>query len=209
MFIFRIIANLFGLATRIGFNILWLPIFLVTRNLFLTLILLAVFVLYLYFNSDDMATKQTRNTNQASFVTDEKGNKIQVATPVRTTENGDSAFANDLYRQMTKPEQTYYSQLYYWVMGNLPDGQTHSWSNVDIAGQITPSGTFKNGNGHVCRRFTEVLKVHAVQQKITGIACQDTGGGWCKLRANSTPSCGLGHQPGFMDSVSGAFGKLF
>jgi surface antigen len=94
-------------------------------------------------------------------------------------------------------------------MNTLPDGQTHSWNNIDIAGSIRPDKSFVNKSGEKCRYFGEVLKVHAVQQNISGLACQNGSVSWCKLRANATPACGLGHKPGALDSISGAFDKLF
>lgn len=209
MVIFRIISNLFGIVTRMAFNILWLPVFIFTRHIYLTLILIAIFIAWLMIHSPENEVK-TANRNKPTYATDASGKKVQVATPVRTVEDGNSAFTNDLYRQMTDPEKKYYSQIFFWAMSNLPENGTHSWSNVDIGGTIQGGQVFANGSGERCRPFAEVLKVHAVQQNISGIACDNGGGTWCKLKANATPACGLGGSSGgILDSLSGSFRKLF
>jgi surface antigen len=209
MVIFRIFSNLFGLVMRMGFNLLWLPVFLLTRNLFLTIMLVLGFMGYLYFTSDDVATRERKNANPATIVVDAKGNKVQVATPVRTVENGDSAFTNDLYAQMTEVERVQYSQHFFHAMNNVADGQNYAWAELDIGGSINPGNSFKNNSGEPCRMFSEALKVHAVQQNITGMACSNGNGTWCKLSTTATPACGLGRAPSFMDSISGSLGKLF
>ncbi len=208
MIIFRIIFNLFGLITRLGVGLLAFPIFLITRHAFLLVIAGALLFFYLFMSSDDQQTRSTANQNKATMVRNEQGQMVQVATPVARVEDGDSAFANDVYKQMTEQERTYYSQIFFWAMNSLPDGQTHSWSNIDIAGTIRPDKSFTNKAGEKCRYFGEVLKVHAVQQSISGLACQN-GTSWCKLRANATPACGLGHKPGVLDSISGSLNNLF
>lgn len=208
MVIFRIIFNLFGIVTRLGFGLLAFPVFLLTRHAFLLVIAAGILFIYLFMSSDDQQTRSTQNHNKPTMVRNEKGQMVQVTTPVARVEDGNSAFANDVYKQMTEQEQAYYSQMFFWVMGNVADGQTHSWSNVDIAGSIRPDKTFTNKTGEKCRYFGEVLKVHAVQQNITGLSCQN-GTSWCKLRVNATPACGLGHKPGAWDSISGSLDKLF
>ena len=209
MIIFRMIFNLFGIFMRLGVGLLAFPIFLLTRHIFLLFIAAGLLFVYLFFSSDDQQTRSQPNSNKPTMMRDAKGNMVQVATPVARIEDGNSAFANDIYKQMTDQEKNYYSQIFFWAMTNLPDGQTHSWSNLDIAGSIKPDSSFTNKSGERCRMFGEVLKVHAVQQTISGMACDNGGGTWCKLTANATPACGLGHKPGMLDSVSGAFNKLF
>lgn len=209
MVIFRIFFNLFGIVTRLGIGLLAFPIFLLTRHAFLLVIAACILFVYLFFSSDDQKVRSTANLNKPTMVKNEKGQMVQVATPIRRVEDGDSAFANDVYKQMTEQERAYYSQMYYWVMSNVADGQTHSWSNVDIAGSIRPDKSFVNKAGEKCRYFGEVLKVHAVQQSLTGLACESSPGAWCKLRPNATPACGLGQKPGGLDSISNSFKNLF
>ena len=117
--------------------------------------------------------------------------------------DGDSSFATDLYATMSDEERAYYSSIYFWAMTNLPDGQSHSWNNINIAGTIRPNDTFTNKMGESCRHFSEVLKVHTIQQTLSGTACQRGAGAWCKLKPNATPSCGLGgKEPGIVRSSS-------
>lgn len=208
MVIFRIIFNLFRLITGMGFRLLWLPVFLVTRNLFLLIIVAVLVLAYVYFS--DQPPAPARDANPTTMTRDPQGREVQVATPVRRVEDGNSAFSNDLYAQMTDQEKSYYSQIFFWAMGNLAPAQTHSWSQVDISGAIRVDESFKNNTGTDCKRFSETLKVHAVQQQLNGIACREADGQrWCKLTANATPACGLGHTPGLLDGISGAIGKIF
>lgn len=208
MIIFRIIFNLFGIITRLAVGLLAFPIFLLTRHAFLVVIAGIILFVWLFMGSDDKNVRSTENQNKPTMVKNEKGQLVQVATPVARIEDGDSAFANDVYKQMTDAERAYYSSIYFWVMNNVPDGQTHSWSNIDIAGSIRPDKSFTNKAGEKCRYFGEVLKVHAVQQNISGLACQN-GTSWCKLRPNATPACGLGHKPGALDGISTSLKNLF
>jgi len=209
MVIFRIFFNLFRIVSRGFFSIFWLPISILTKSPMLTLVLVGLFALYLFSSSDDQQTKQRRNMNPATMAQGPNGKPIQVATPVQRLENGDSAFSNDLYKQMTDPERAYYSQIFFKVMGTGTDGEVYNWSEVDIAGSIRVDHSFANKEGARCRMFSETLKVHAVQQQISGMACQNGATDWCKLPTNATPACNLGHQPGFLDGISSSFNKLF
>lgn len=213
MVIFRIIFNLFRMASRLVFNIFWLPVFILMRSPMLVVIAILGIAIIAYFSSDDTtASRQTnnaRNANPPSMIQGADGKQMQVASPVRVVEDGDSTFANDLYAQMTEEERAYYSQTYFWIMNNVADGQTHSWSHIDIAGSMKLGTSFTNKAGARCRPFAEALKVHSVQQNLTGIACQRDAASWCKLNATATPACGLGHTPSFFESIGSGLGKLF
>ena len=211
MVIFRIFFNLFGIVTRLGLGLLAFPIFLLTRHAFVLVLVAIGLFIYLFFSGDDQQVRSTADLNKPTMVRNEKGEMVQIATPVQRVENGNSAFANDVYKQMTEQERAYYSQIYFWVMANVADGQTHSWSQIDIAGTIRPDRSFTNKAGEKCRYFGEVLKVHAVQQNISGLACQNGKGSanWCKLSTNATPACGLGHKPGMLDGISQSLNNLF
>jgi hypothetical protein len=55
-----------------------------------------------------------------------------------------------------------------------------------------------------------VLKVHRIQQTLSGTACDNGFGTWCKLKPNATPACGLGGStPGALDGVTNAIKNLF
>lgn len=208
MVIFRIFFNLFRMATRGLFSIFWLPLSILSKAPFLVLGIIGLFLLYVAAGDSNRDTRQQR-ANPARTVTVQGGKQVQVASPVARVEDGNSAFANDLYVQMTDQEKALYSQHFYHVMNNVADGQSYGWKGVDIHGTILPDHSFNNKMGERCRMFSEVLKVHAVQQQISGMACQAGGGAWCKLQANATPGCHLGHDPSFMDSVSGSLKRLF
>jgi surface antigen len=137
------------------------------------------------------------------------------STPIEAvskTQDGNSVFSEDLIPKMRGEELRHYSEQFYYAMGQIPDGQAYSWNFFNIHGTITSTHTFTNNLGHVCRRFNEVLKVHEIQQTIEGVGCEQRGGGWCKLRPNSTPACDLGRQEGigtwWMDTKR-SIGNLF
>jgi surface antigen len=209
MVIFRIFFNLFHIVSRSLFGIFWLPFSIIGHHPLLFIAVLGLLFFWLFSSSDDQQVKQARNANPTRIVQTADGQKVQLASPVRQQENGDSAFANDLYIQMTEPERAQYSQTFFQVMGSTPDGQAHSWSGVDIAGALRPDHSFTNKSGERCRTFSETLKVHSVQQQITGIACEEGGGRWCKLSAAATPACNLGHNPSALDSIRSSWRKLF
>lgn len=199
--IFRIFINLWFKLQRA----LILPLYLLARRSFGLIVLAALgYVFYLFYSSDEGDTQRYGGSGSQ-----EPG----VVQPVRRHEDGNSAFASDLLTQMSEQELAYYSRSFYHVMEHQPAGKPHLWQFYNIHGQITPQAPFNNRLGHRCRRFSEVLKVHDTQQKLDGIACERTGGGWCKLGRNWTPVCGLGQESGgftgmleeMEDSVRGLF----
>ena len=72
---------------------------------------------------------------------------------------------------MTDPEKASYSTNFYYAMSHTANGEVHNWNNYNIAGAIRPLDDVVNREGVRCRHFTETLKVHAIQQIITGAAC--------------------------------------
>lgn len=190
------------------FTLAWLPVALITRNLFVLILVIVVLVIYIIFkNSDGKLENLTPSPAPVVQMQNAPGNgRAPVIEAVRKQEDGDSAFATDLYATMTTPERGYYSTIFFWAMANLPNGQSHSWNNGNIAGTIRPTDTFKNNSGTTCRHFSEALKVHAIQQTLTGTACDDGSGVWCKLKPNATPACGLGHQPDALEDLKRSLG---
>ncbi|MEJ0010224.1 MAG: hypothetical protein WDN72_06760 [Alphaproteobacteria bacterium] len=126
--------------------------------------------------------------------------------PVVKLENGDSEFSHDLYAAMTPIEKSYYSRVFYDAMNTMTDNEPYNWAQGNIQGTLMPVETFNNKMGNRCRTFSEVLKVHTVEQRLTGFACEDGAGSWCKLKPTATPVCGLGgYHPGIMDSLKRLF----
>jgi hypothetical protein len=213
---FGIIFSLIGLALALVFlpfrlfgGLLSLVLFpvkiilkLLTRNLYvLSVVVIAVFIYLAVKDSKPNLPQLTPATPQAS-----SRGAIPIIQPVQKTEDGDSSFATDLYATMTPEERIAYSSNYYWAMSNLADGKVHTWSAGNINGSLRANDSFANNSGVRCRHFNEVLKVHTVQQTISGTACEQGGGAWCKLKPNATPSCGLGgYSPGLMDIIRRAF----
>ena len=224
MFIFTIISSLISLA----FTLLFLPLkliripfamgagslgivfHLITRHLFLVILLFFSFFIYLQFRDTKPSLPQLVPAPPANPAP-QTGQGIPIVQPVRKRENGDSNFATDLYATMTDPERASYSQQFYTAMNNTADGTVYSWANYNIAGAIRPLDTVTNNEGVRCRHFTETLKVHTVQQNISGAACDEGTGAWCKLKPNATLGCGLGGKgPGIFNNLSiGSIKNLF
>lgn len=208
MVIFRIFFNLI----RLGLRLLWLPLTILSRNLFLVILLV---VAVLIWRACDNATPPTQltpagvPTTAAPAVTStprSSGKQAQVVIEAVTKrEDGNSAFATDLYKTMDDAQRAYYSQIYFWAMTNLPSGQGYDWANGNTQGNFTPTDSFSNGRGETCRHFTERLKVRYIEQTMEGIACAKPGGSWCKLKKNATPACGLSGERGFWDSLKDLF----
>lgn len=203
MVIFRIFFNLMRLALRL----FWLPVFLLSRNLFLVILLVVGVVIYLQFQDAEQPAQLTPAS--ADPVVQSQPQPVSsgqiLVEVVRKREDGNSAFAADLYSLMNDQERAYYSQLFFWAMTNLPTGQPHAWVNGNMNGMFTPTRTFTNASGTTCRNFSEVLKVRSIEQTLAGIACQKPGGSWCKLKANATPACGLSGERGLWDSLKDLF----
>jgi surface antigen len=209
MVIFRIIHNLSTLIFRGLFGIFWLPITFLTRHLFLCIMLALCVIIYAQFKSGGGGHIATPPVPAASRARAAPGVPAAI-DPVLRHEDGDSAFSTDLYGQMTPPERAAYSSNFFWAMSNLPDGQTHGWTSGNIAGSLRPDSSFENNSGARCRKFSEALKVHTIEQTLTGIACDNGGGTWCKLKPNATPACNLGgHAGGLFDSITGSLRNLF
>lgn len=201
MVIFRIIFNLI----RLGLRLLLLPIFILSRNLFLVILLVIIVVIYMAFQDATPPSQVTPGSAVQREQPRSKSSEILIEA-VRKREDGNSAFSTDLYAMMTPEEQGYYSQIFFWAMTNLPSGQSHAWVNGNTNGTFTPVDSFRNNSGATCRRFREVLKVRSIEQSISGLACSRTpAGSWCKLQATATPACGLGGKPGFWESIKGMF----
>ena len=180
-----------AVLTRIFVNLfyrflvfVYYPLTLLKKNAFGVVIMVGfAYILSLFMFGEEEEKNTQQNFTQQPVET--------VIQAVAKHEDGNSKFASDLYKSMTPEELQYYSQTFNWVMGKTKDGETKNWNFYNIHGAITPTSSFKNNMGHSCRRFKETLKVHDIQQTLDAQACRKAGGGWCKLRRNSTPVCGL------------------
>ena len=203
----RMLFGVLGISTRI----LFIPLKIFARHTVLCLFLIGAAILYFAIKSDphSIDTLKPAALTQGQQAKTPKGNVPPVIEPVSKYENGDSSFATDSYAMMTEPERARYSHVFYTAMRTLPDDKEHIWNYYNIHGSLKPTGTFKNKQGVICRSFTEVLKVHQIQQTISGTACDKGDGSWCKLKPNATPACGLGHEAGAFDGITNAVKNLF
>jgi surface antigen len=135
--------------------------------------------------------------------------KLIVVDVVSVEEDGNSRFATDLIQKMHKGERVLYSKHLYWALNKGAAGQQYEWSDGNIAGKIIIVSDFKSKTGARCKKFKETLKVHEIRQTLDAQACRRADGSWCKLRANSTPACGLGKQPGMFNAIQGGLKNLF
>lgn len=201
----RIFAKLWYRLWRV----VWYPLALAWQRVFGIAVLIGfAYIVSLFFESDDLSQPPPPAPSIATPQAPQDGKKPSAAKrphangniqPILRYQNGNSAFADDLLPAMTRDELRYYSDIFYQIMDDTPDNQPQSWQFGNIHGTITPSGSFRNNLGMTCRTFAEVLKVHQTQQNISGKACEQKGGGWCKLRTESTPACDLGRKGGISD----------
>ena len=206
---FTLLRMAFGLL-GISTHILMIPLKIFARHTVLCLIIIAIVILYLALKKDPHAVDSLKPTPAAERQAKPlPAGQLPIVEPVEKREDGDSTFATDTYTMMTDVEQAMYSQNFYTILNTTADGQATSWSYYNIQGSLRPIRTFHNNNGNICRTFTEVLKVHRIQQTISGTACGNGASTWCKLKPNATPECGLGHAPGAFDGLSNAIKGLF
>lgn len=221
MFIFHLIGSiillpfifirmLFGLL-GISFHIFLIPLKIFARHPILCSFIIICTLIYFAVKKDPHALDSLKPAapQDRQAAAPPKG-AVPIIEPVTKREDGDSAFATDTYTNMTDIERQQYSQHYYTAMSTTPDGEVYNWAYYNVQGALRPTRTFTNNSGETCRTFTEVLKVHRVQQTISGTACVNGPGAWCKLKPNATPSCGLGgNSPGMFDSLIGSVRNLF
>lgn len=203
----RIFAKLWYRLWRV----IWYPLALAWQRVFGIGVLVGFgYIVSLFFQSDDLskppppppviATPAFPGLDPDKVITPANAPKDASAVqPVLHHQNGNSAFADDLLPKMKKDELRFYSSVFYQVMTHTKTGESQAWQYANVHGTITPTSSFKNNLGQTCRAFRETLKVHQTQQKISGKACEQRGGGWCKLRNESTPACDLGRKGGLSD----------
>lgn len=207
--------SLFGITLSASSHIIAIPLVILRKNLFWVGLIVLSLVIYFYFKHDSEPRQQSAPAigTIPSELQPAQGTPQQTKSTsgqilveaVRKREDGNSAFAADLYTMMNDEQRAYYSQFFFWAMTNLQDGQTHPWANGNTNGSFTLTSTFRNSSGTTCRRFHETLKVRSIEQNLDGIGCIKSNGSWCKLKANATPACGLGGNRGFWDSLKDMF----
>ena len=207
------------MAVRIAINLAMIPVKLVLRHPFAIILIVAAVLVLAYCSNKEQESARNQLPKAAPGITVDPQLQGAARTPARTKpqrvdpvlkyEDGNSAFAKDLYAAMTQPERAYYSQLFFWAMNTLGNNQAYNWNNGNTNGVLEPTSSFQNKVGHRCRKFKETLKVHTVQQELSGTACEQGGGGWCKLKPNATPMCGLGGKDSAVDSIKRSLGNLF
>lgn len=210
---FVLIRMAFGVL-GISTHILLIPLKIFARHTVLCLAVIAILILYLALKKEPAALNELKPAPTAARDKQAKATPKgapPLIEPVARKENGDSAFATDVYSTMTDLERNYYSAVFYQTMSTVKDGEPANWSYYNIHGSLRPIRTFQNNRGETCRAFTEVLKVHRVEQTISGTSCQNGGGTWCKLKPNATPACGLSRSGGGLGlgGITNAVKNLF
>ncbi len=74
----------------------------------------------------------------------------------------------------------YYNQTSQHALETAKVGSISSWRNPNSgnSGTITPTRTLANGDGKVCREFTQTINTTGKSQKNSGIACRQPDGRW-------------------------------
>lgn len=203
--IFKFLSSLIKLVISLAL----LPLRMLSKNFVGTVILFGL--LYVFFWPSGQGAQPVKNTNKSARQHQAgKSQPLPVIEPVRKTQDGNSRFSDDLLSIMTPAELKHYSDVFFWVMSNKQPGYPHRWAFHNIDGTITPFSRFKNNHGHECRKFKETLKVHTTRQTLDGLACQRPEGGWCRLRFDSTPLCGIAENgPGIFQGIGQSFKNLF
>ncbi len=200
MVIFRILINLFGLLL----SLLAYPLFLLRQNAFALLVMAGIlYVVFSFFSDDEPEPVQSYSAQLPLTSTGKAANVT--SSPVLNVEDGNSMFSKDLVAAMNNEQSLFYSQVFYAVLSQVPDGTAYPWQQGDIAGSITPTETYSNSSAQTCRKFTEVLKVGVTQQNISGKACYRGDGSWCKLKLSSASGCGLHSKPSLGESFRSLF----
>lgn len=200
----NVLFGLLGISTRI----LLIPLKILARHTVACVAIAGILILFFALKNDPTPLTQLKPA-PAESRTKTKNGAPPLVEQVAKYEDGDSVFSADLYMNMTDIERQQYSKVFYAVMRNVPNGREHVWNFYNIHGSLKPTTTFKTQTGTICRGFTEVLKVHKIQQTLSGTACDNGNGAWCKLKPNATPACGLGYNPSFMQGVSDSVKNLF
>jgi surface antigen len=79
-------------------------------------------------------------------------------------------------RSMDQLDQNCVSQ----ILEHADDGKSVAWSNPDAGAryQVTPAGTYRDGNGNYCREYTTTLVIDGTSQQAYGTACRQPDGSW-------------------------------
>jgi surface antigen len=188
-------------------SLITLPLRMLSKNFVGSAILFGL--LYLAFWPADEGAQPVKAPPKRGQQIGKDGKPMIVIDPVRKVEDGNSRFSADLLGQMSPEELRHYSSVFYWVMRYQGEGTPHNWAYYNIRGSITPFSRFENGHGHECRKFKEELKVHDTLQTLDGLTCERPDGGWCRLRFDSAPLCGIAEKGGLFQGVGTKLQNLF
>ncbi|MDE3060528.1 MAG: hypothetical protein KGJ06_05915 [Pseudomonadota bacterium] len=98
---------------------------------------------------------------------------------------------------LSEAEQSYYQQVFAYVMENIQPGQHYDWQSYGGRGTIAVGDAFTSKSGTVCRRFSESFQVQSFPGSDVGVGCRRVGrDGWCKLRPGNAMTCAM-ESPGY------------
>jgi hypothetical protein len=199
----RLISSLI----RFTLAIVLLPLRMLSRNFVGTIILFGL-IYFLWPKSEGTQPTQAP-PSKGQVQRDAKSQPTPRVDPISKRQDGNSRFSDDVLSKMNPAELRHYSSAFFWVMRYQDEGIPHRWAFYNVKGTITPFGRFKNSFGHECRKFQEIIKVHEIQQNFDGLACERTDGGWCRLRNDSTPLCGIGENTPALQGLGEKLKSLF
>jgi len=111
-----------------------------------------------------------------SQIGDGSGNRIAIGAGVLAG----GLLGNRLAAQLTCQDQKYHAGTAQNAFETQRTGATSTWMNPDTghAGSVTPTRTYRTGEGTNCRDFTQSVDVDGRQETGRGTACRQPDGTW-------------------------------
>lgn len=111
-----------------------------------------------------------------SRIGDGTGNRIAIGTGVLAG----GLLGNRLAARLSCQDQEYHAGTAQKAFETQRTGATSTWTNPDTghAGSVTPTRTYRTGDGTNCRDFTQSVEVDGREQAGGGTACRQPDGTW-------------------------------
>lgn len=81
---------------------------------------------------------------------------------------------------LDRADMAYYNNTSQRALESNKTGVTSTWTNPDSgnSGTITPTRTINQGDGSVCREYTQTINVGGKSERAYGQACRQPDGSW-------------------------------
>lgn len=111
-------------------------------------------------------------------------------------EDANSAFIENRLAKLDEREYKLYARSFYAALTQGKPGEVRQWTTRSAFGRVQVGETFQNSEGENCRPFSERYTIKKQTQHLSGKACRQKNGAWCKLRNESVPTCRLNDSGG-------------